>query len=275
MSPRGFPIKPTLTRLLRAAQHLDRVPEIIRCRRHTHQWLRLTTAYVGLNGSLPFEIDFPSGRFEFLERGDVATFWQIFYRGVYPVRSSDRVIVDAGANIGAFSLYALQNAPQATLIAIEPAPDSCKRLRSMLRANGLESRYTLYEAALGERQGETTIQLAGVGSQFRRTGVSGQRVAMETLDSVIPPDTVVDLLKIDIEGAEYGVLNSVSPGTLRRIRRIVLEFHPQAPAKAAIDPLTSNGFKLTRYHDDGEGYGVAWLERSEGGGATSGRPTAE
>ena len=252
----------TFPRLLKIGQHLNRLPEVLRCRQHTHQWLRLTAAYVGLKGELPFAINFPSGRFEFLERADVATFWQIFYREIYPVESSDRLIVDAGANIGAFSLYALQTAPQANVIAIEPAPDSCKRLKSMLCTNGLESRCTLYEAALGERSGQTTIQL-DVGSQFRRTGISGQPVVMVTLGSLIPPGAVVDLLKMDIEGAEYGVLNSVSPETLRHILRIDLEFHPQAPAQSAIFPLTSNGFVLKRYQDDGAGYGIALLERSE------------
>jgi FkbM family methyltransferase len=250
-----------LARLLKVGLQLNRLPEVLRCREHTHQWLRLTAEYIGLNGGLPFQVSFPSGRFEFLERSDVATFWQIFYREIYPVEPSDLLIVDAGANIGAFSLYALQSAPQAKVIAIEPAPDSCKRLKSMLCTNGLESRCTLYEVALGERPGETTIQL-DVGSQFRRTGISGHSVAMLTLDSLIPPGAVVDLLKMDIEGAEYKVLSSLSSGTLRQIRRIDLEFHPQAPAKTAIGPLISNGFRLKRYQDHGAGYGVASLERS-------------
>jgi FkbM family methyltransferase len=248
-----------LSRLLKVTQNLNRLPEISRCRKHARQWLRLTTAYVGLNGQLPFEIDIPSGSFEFREKADIATFWLIFYRAVYPVRPSDRVIIDAGANIGAFTLYALKNAEQAKLISIEPAPDSCKRIKSMLSANGLESRCTIFEAALGDHPGETTIEL-DVGSQFRRTGLSGHPVKMITLDSVIPPDVSVDLLKMDVEGAEYGILPSLSPDTLRRIRRIVLEFHPQASARAAVDPLEANGFKLTRYQDDGGGYGVAWLE---------------
>jgi|SRR5208282_1312469 len=252
----------TLIRLLKAGQNLNRLPEILRCRQHTHQWLRLTAAYIGLKEDFPFEISVPSGIFGFVERGDVATFWQIFCRGIYPVDSSDRLIVDAGANIGAFSLYALQASPVAKVIAIEPAPDSCNRLRSMMSSNGMDSRYTLCEAALGERQGETTIQLSA-GSQFRRTGVGGHTVKMVTLDSLVPPNAAVDLLKMDIEGAEYGVLNSVSTDTLLRIRRIVLEFHPRAPARTAIDPLTSAGFKLTRYQDDGAGYGMAWLQRTE------------
>ncbi len=40
------------------------------------------------------------------------------------MRKTDRLIIDAGANIGAFVLYALLTAPNARVIAIEPAPDS-------------------------------------------------------------------------------------------------------------------------------------------------------
>lgn len=130
----------------------------------------------------------------------------------------------------------------------------------MLCANGMASRYTLFEAALGARSGETVIQLQQ-GSQFRRTGLQGQRVAMITLDSLIAENIVVDFLKMDIEGAECDVLSAVSPDTFRRIRRVALEFHPPSPAKAALDPLLANGFKLRRYQDDGAGYGMAWLER--------------
>jgi FkbM family methyltransferase len=249
------------TRLLKAAKHLNRLPEILRCRKHTPDWRRLTSAYIGVNKELPFRISFASGGFEFQEVSDIATFWQIFYRDIYPVKSSDRLIVDAGANIGSFSLYALQNAPNAEIIAIEPAPDSCSRIRAMLRSNKLESHVTLHEAALGEMAGETTIQLEG-GSQFRRTGLAGHPVAKVKLDSLIPPGKSVDLLKIDIEGGEYEVLRSMSPDTLRRVRRIILEFHPEAPSSAAIDPLKANRFKVTRYQDDGAGYGIAWLENS-------------
>jgi FkbM family methyltransferase len=255
-----MPVEVAFARLLKIGRQLDRLSEVLRCRKHTHQWLRLTADYVGLMGDLPFDVKLSSGRFEFLERSDVATFWQIFYREIYPVEPSDLLIMDAGANIGAFSLYALQTAPQCKVIAVEPAPDSCKRFRSMLCANAMESRCTLYEAALGERPGDTRIRL-DIASQFRRTGISGYPVQTLTLDSLIPLGATVDLLKMDIEGAEYSVLNSLSPDTLRRIRRIDLEFHPQAPAVTTIGPLISNGFMLKRYHDEGEGYAVALLAR--------------
>src|ERR1700680_2049448 len=161
-------------RTIKALRNLNRLPEVWRCRRHTKEWFRLTAAYIGLYQNFPFTITLPSGTFEFVEPSDVATFWQIFYRDVYPVCSADRLIIDAGANIGAFTLYALLSAPQSTVIAVEPAPDCCQRIKVMLRAHGLESRCKLHEVALGKSRGETFLPLTA-GSQFRRTGLNGHR----------------------------------------------------------------------------------------------------
>jgi hypothetical protein len=100
-----------MSRLLRAATQIRRVPEVLHCRSLTRDWVRLTVAYVGLRSKLPFSINLPSGPFEFRETSDIPTFWQIFLANLYPVRPTDRVIIDAGANIGAFTLYALLTNP--------------------------------------------------------------------------------------------------------------------------------------------------------------------
>jgi FkbM family methyltransferase len=115
------------------------------------------------------------------------------------VRRSDRLIVDAGANIGAFTVYALMTAPQARVISIEPGPDSCDRIRRLLRAHGFEHRCTSHQAALGGQRGVTSLNM-DAGSQFRATGAGGVQVDMVTLDEVVAGR--VDLLKMDIEGAE-------------------------------------------------------------------------
>src|SRR3954447_17421040 len=121
-----------MRRILKGLAQPERFPEILRSRSVTPNWIRLSSAYVGLPLRRPFRIDLGSGSFEFRDPCDASTFWQIFVREVYPVKPSDSLIVDAGANIGSFTLYALLRAPQAHVIAIEPAPDSCERLRSIL-----------------------------------------------------------------------------------------------------------------------------------------------
>ena len=96
-----------MSRLLRAFTQVRRMPEVIHCRSLTRDWVRLTTAYVRMTSKLPFSINLPSGPFEFREISDIPTFWQIFFADLYSVRPTDRIIIDAGANIGAFTLYAL------------------------------------------------------------------------------------------------------------------------------------------------------------------------
>ncbi|HLH03651.1 MAG TPA: FkbM family methyltransferase [Bryobacteraceae bacterium] len=247
-------------RVFQGLRHLERLPEVWRCSRETADWPKLFSAYIGLKRTLPFTIALRSGSFEFDEASDIPTFWQVFFRNVYPVYPDDRIIVDAGANIGSFSLYALENAPSCRLISIEPAPDTFARLRGLIEAHHLESRCTLYQAALGDRDGETCIRLAP-GSQFRRTGADGHPVPMYRLESLLPADTEIDFLKLDIEGGEYTVLRSTPPQVLRRFRRIVMEYHPAEPARNAIEPLLSAGFRILRQQDDGNGYGLVSFER--------------
>jgi hypothetical protein len=87
-------------RLFRTLKNPRRFSEISLCKSATPEWVQLLTAYAGFPFR-PFSITLRSGPFEFQEKGDVATFWQVFFRNVYPVRPTDRLIVDADANIGA------------------------------------------------------------------------------------------------------------------------------------------------------------------------------
>jgi hypothetical protein len=91
-----------------------------------------------------FDIRLSTGPFRFETRADVSTFWLIFFAKTYPVEKSDRTIINAGVNVGSFSLYALLAAPSSKVIAIEPAPDSCERIRQLIREYGLENRFSLH-----------------------------------------------------------------------------------------------------------------------------------
>lgn len=246
-----------LERLLKGFRSIRRLPEIRKCRRATRHWVRLTASYIGLPVRLPFEIDLATGPFRFETVADVRTFWLIFFGSTYEVRKTDRLIIDAGANIGAFSLYALLAAPNAQVIAIEPAPDSCDRIRRLIRSHGFEHRFTLCQGALGSRAGTTTLNMQA-GSQFRATGSGGIQVRMLTLDEVATQE--VDFLKMDIEGAEYETLAAAPVEVLKEIHRITLEYHPNGALSDC--PLEQAGFALAMVRDDGNGYGIAHLQRA-------------
>ena len=214
-----------MRRILTTFAHLNRWREVLHCAAITNQWPRLTAAYLGVPVRFPFSIALASDTFELREFSDIPTFWQIFVRELYAVRPDDRLIIDAGANIGAFTLYCLLRAPQAFVVAIEPADDSCARLRDLIHRHGFADRCAVHQAALSDTPGTTTLNM-NAGSQFRVTGRGGVEVEAVTLDAIVAPYPSVDLLKIDIEGAEYQVLPAANPDILGRIRRIEMEYHP-------------------------------------------------
>jgi hypothetical protein len=82
--------------------------------------------------------------------------------------------------------------------------------------------------------------------------MQGRTVDVRTvlLSDYVPEDGAVDLLKMDIEGAESGVLKELdNSGALSRVRRIAMEFHHNVPGagrlSAALALLERSGFDYT------------------------------
>jgi FkbM family methyltransferase len=140
------------------------------------------------------------------------------------------VVVDGGANLGAFTLVAASIVgPGGTVHAVEAAPATAALLRGSVEANPrLDIR--VYELALADAAGElefTTFE-PGLGTaSFAPEGKgSVVRVAVTTLDALTEPLDRVDLVKLDIEGAELRALQG-APRLLSGPRPlIVIELEP-------------------------------------------------
>ncbi len=186
--------------------------------------------------------------FDLEEFYDVETLWQIFCRQVYDVHPDDRLIVDAGANIGLFACYAAQLAPHAHVHAIEPFPRTFDRLVGAVRRNGLGARITCHQVALSSSDGIQSMTASGEASQMCHllpaSDAGGIAVQTTTLDQFlsarVPGDAPIDLLKMDIEGLEYDVLLSTPYERFRRIRRVNLEFHDASAAGAGLGALVKH-----------------------------------
>lgn len=141
-----------------------------------------------------------------------------------------RTIVDVGANVGAATLWFARRAPQATIVAVEPASRVASVLARNVRANGLEERVRVVAAALTDRTGSVELDQRG-SSVFGRiahgNSGGGERVSALSLEDLLDrcglPE--VDLLKLDCEGAEFDILLSCSEETLRRVHVILGEYH--------------------------------------------------
>ncbi len=142
----------------------------------------------------------------------------------------DDTVVDIGGHIGSFTLYAATRTKE-TVLAFEPFPESFSLLQENVRRNRLKN-VILEQKAVFSRTGKMDLHLydgphSGSNSLFHRNTGRKMRIQTITLDDAFRKHRIakVDFMKIDCEGAEYDILFSLPKATLRKIRRISMEYH--------------------------------------------------
>lgn len=143
------------------------------------------------------------------------------------------LLVDIGANLGVFTILAAGVAG-ASVIAVEPAPETLPALRAHVALNGLESLVEVAATALSDAPG-TIRMTAGLGAS-NRIDASGIAVPVTTLDALLA-GRVPAVIKLDVEGHEAAVLRGAraslaQPGLLA----LVVETRGHGDA-AAVDAL--------------------------------------
>lgn len=190
---------------------------------------------------------------------DVNAIEEVWVLGIYTppgfeIHSGDTV-VDVGAHIGSFTIYAARHASAGRVFAFEPTDENYAQLTSNLTTNAVTNvvatraavsttsgprqmfmqaddhvGHSLYpDAAAGARQ--ITVETTNLQDFFKRHGI-----------------THVDFLKLDCEGAEFEILLNASDALLATIEKISMEVH----AGPSRDPLTLQqflelkGYRVTR-----------------------------
>ncbi|MHA4808507.1 FkbM family methyltransferase [Flavitalea flava] len=208
--------------------------------------------------------------------GDIQMFYEIFLEQVYrlppgliPIylqhtepdstnpatlsMTNPLVIVDAGANIGMAAKYFSLVYPTARIFCIEPASRNFSVLQKNLAAEQAAGRAFFLEAALYEREGSIVLEDAGwsFNSKVREPGLEPGRGPDPGLPA-IPAFTGkglldrfgldnVDLLKMDIEGAEEGLFKGDTLW-LDRVSAILIEIHTKSGIDLIKNKLTGQGF---------------------------------
>jgi FkbM family methyltransferase len=120
------------------------------------------------------------------------------------------IAVDAGANIGIHAIaMALAVGPQGRVICFEPLPHLARAVDRTLRLNGLSGRARVQQMALADKNGEATIHRAAHGPMSSLYTLPDDCLTADailvrttTLDNCFLPGERVDLVKMDVEGAE-------------------------------------------------------------------------
>jgi FkbM family methyltransferase len=147
---------------------------------------------------------------------DIAVLREVFVDKEYdwcPIENP-KVIIDLGAHFGDTALYYHARFPNAKIIAVEPSPENYERLVQHTK-NILN--IIPVQAAIGSSDGEITLNLmpsslghSVVERKDTESSVSVPLISMATLFKKYGINKA-DLIKFDIEGAEFAMLESVEP----------------------------------------------------------------
>ena len=135
-------------------------------------------------------------------------------------------IVDVGSHVGISCLYWAKKFPSAHIEAFEPHPVHARLLRKHLEMNRLGHRVTLHEVAAGTRSRSDFLLDSDVNSRVVGEDLSEPKgYEVQTVDffATIGRDQI-DVLKLDIEGAEYSLMDDPRFAELQ-IRHLVMEWH--------------------------------------------------
>ncbi len=183
---------------------------------------------------------------------DLAVFEEVFFDRAYPLPSWDvRTVVDCGANAGFVTLWFLRAYPGARVVAIEPDPENWALARKNLEPYG--DRVTLLRAAVWPASQHLALirdRHAGAFDSVRVAAIDGA-APDDTVEALTIPDVMrragmstVDLLKIDIEGAEGPLLRG-DTSFLDATRTLMIELHDEECRDAFRSAIASRNFRIT------------------------------
>lgn len=161
---------------------------------------------------------------------DVKTFDKIFLEDEYDFTPeySPKVIIDAGANIGAASIYFAAKYPEAEIISLEPEKSNfdllvtnCEPYKNIHCVNKAlwHTKERLYIANPGANKESFEMRSQPLGHEIKP--IEGVSINELMTDFKI---NQIDILKIDIEGSEKEVF-SHNTGWLNKVGLIFIEFH--------------------------------------------------
>ncbi len=164
-------------------------------------------------------------------RGTLAgTIAVIFVRREYGPMQDYRTIVDIGANMGSFTVYAALTCPNAKIYCFEPEGRNFGVLMKNITVNSLDARVHAFQFAVAASSDSRAmaIGLSPLNSLVTKDACDkSQTVRCTTIQEIFKRQKLltIDLVKMNCEGAEYEILESCTHADFKRMPRIRLEYH--------------------------------------------------
>jgi len=160
-----------------------------------------------------------------------------------------KIFVDVGANYGFYSLLLHKNFER--IIAVEPHPSNVEKIKESLVAMKVQN-IEVVQKAISDEDNQFLPLFMGVHdgghsliSNHRLVPLNHNCILVETvtLSSLLRTYKQVDLVKVDVEGAEWGVLKGAQP-ILSKVIRWVVELHNPKRKRELEEWFISHGYSV-------------------------------
>ncbi|HVN54094.1 MAG TPA: FkbM family methyltransferase [Anaerolineaceae bacterium] len=228
-------------------------------------WPLVVRTFLNLDKSARKKIHLRRSGLTFLVRGKM-DIWSVkeafidrFYEKFGSPIGEGWSVVDIGAGIGEFTLFAAAGHPRNRVYAFEPFAESFELLKENIAQNRIENVQAYPEAVWGA-SGNLLLDLSG-GEPLQLQSVEGAREQVKEGNRLVICSSLcdvlerlgiaqIDLLKLDCEGAEYPILLQTGEralAALGKVQRIVMEYHDGISAYSHADLekfLREYGFRV-------------------------------
>lgn len=194
---------------------------------------------------------------------DIITVMVNFCRNEYGLILPGWTVVDVGANIGAFTVMAMESGAS-NVIAFEPNREAFETLSKNVQKNGFQQAVRIHQRAVSDSSGQT-LYIPDRSSPYNKTKRKSESGAANAVSTISLSDALsdfdhIDLMKLDCEGAEYQIILDSKIEVFNKIDRIRMELHPsrQHTRAQVVQHLESNGLSLV--HRVGL---IFWFERQQ------------
>jgi len=146
----------------------------------------------------------------------------------FAINSTDNII-DVGAHIGLFTVYASQFCKNGKIFSYEPVKENFELLKENISLNALSNAY-IFNNAVFDNTGSIKIYLnekdQAAHSSYHKSEKCIEVNAVSIKDIIdINKIEYCNFLKLDCEGLEFKILNGIDDKYFNKIKKMCLEYH--------------------------------------------------
>jgi len=202
--------------------------------------------------SIPITLISNSGNFQgvpFRTLKDDVSFWtykeifidKIYISDIVKVEKND-LVVDIGTNYGFFSVQAGE-AGARDIICYEPS----RMLQECLRSNLSSKIFHINQAGVSGTSRIAKFSDSLISSAGNHISEEGYEVNIVDINSLIDYiEDQIDFLKIDCEGEEIEIFESIQSRCLSRVKKLVVEYHQESTEELIVNKLKIEGFEIEK-----------------------------